>query len=249
MSKKLIIAASAVAGALMAQPAMAATYSYSVDNPSGSSAQGDITNFSTSYNDASETLSLSFTVDNLIGNAGWLAMSPGPNPKGVTGELALLYFDFAGGDIYAYSYSGENNGGSWNDPGDYIATFTDVLSTSVVGSLTTLSFSNLAVSAIQSHIPNPDAELGDWTGISFAEQLGIWFHIVNATVFDTNNGEITAFGTSGYQTWYDTRDRTTTVTVDVAEPSILALFGIGALAMGAARRRKKSLIKIPFPSA
>lgn len=233
------IAAVAIAGAVISTPASATLFEFDIDNPSGSSAQGDITNFFTSYDDDAQALSVSFSVDNLLGDFAWLAVSPGPNPKGEEGELALLYFDLTGGDIYAYGYSGQNNGNSWQNPGDFITSFSNVISTSVVGSVTTFSLTNLAVSAIQAHTPTPDDTPGDWTGVAFGEQLGIWFHIADAIGLTTANGKITNLHFGSGQSWYDTRDRTTTVT-DVAEPSVLALLGLGAFAAGAARRRKRA---------
>lgn len=237
-----ITALLAAAAALVAGPAMATVFSYTANNPGGADGQGDISIFSTTYDDVAETLSLSVEVDGLTGNQAWLALSPGPNPKGVTGELALLYIDLDGNDVYAYAYSGQNNGQSWTNPGDFIGSYSNVVTQSVNGSLTTFGFSGIDVSGIQSHNPSPDADPLDWTGVAFGDQIGIWFHIVNGSLTQGamvpgKGYEIDSFSYSGRQSWYDGQSKDAT---RVSEPAGAALIGFGLLGLVALRRRKRS---------
>ncbi|MEM8986891.1 MAG: PEP-CTERM sorting domain-containing protein [Pseudomonadota bacterium] len=232
-----LASAAAACVAFIAAPASATIYSYSIDNPGGASNAGDITNFSVSYNDAAgaEKLSLSVTMDLNIGNvdtnAAWLALSPKSNPKGTTGELALLYIDLVGNDVYAYEYSGQNNGQSHINPGNLIDVYTDVVTQSG-GSFLTFGFDNIDVSTVQSYIPTTPQP---WTGVSFGDHVGIWFHGVNGSITGDDNG-ISSFSYDGRnQSWYDATNRKTTV----SEPMTVALLGLGLLGLGVAARRRK----------
>ncbi|MEL6363265.1 MAG: PEP-CTERM sorting domain-containing protein [Pseudomonadota bacterium] len=239
---RLLTSAIAAAAMMGAAPAFATAYTWNVTNPGGSSAAGDITEFTTTY-DTVEELSFEFSVNNLTGDVAWLALSDGPNPKGEAGQLALLYIDITGGDVYAYNYSGQNNGNSWQSPGDFITSWADVLTVSTNGSETTVSFTDLDVSLVQSHTPTPDDTAGDWTGVAFDDKVGIWFHIAESGgTFETDGTQITGFNPDD-QSWYDTANKSTSISAGkpvepVSEPGMIGLFGLGLLGLGFAARRR-----------
>lgn len=104
--------------------AHATTYRWSWDGVTGpySAAGGAIESLTAEYNSANQNLKYNVTFGNAPGtssrpNGYWLAMSSGPNPKGVAGELALFYFDASRSTpvLTAYGYNGQNDGTSWMD--------------------------------------------------------------------------------------------------------------------------------------
>jgi len=88
-----------------------------------------------------------------------------------------------------------------------------------------------AINAHSPAIPNPTAP---WTGVRFADSVGIWFH--------TRSNATTTYGADGYLTnlrynefhWLDGSNLNTMVT---PEPMSLAALGMGAAAL--LRRKKK----------
>ena len=138
-------------------------------------------------------------------NGFWLVVSPGPNPKGNAGELAILYFDAktltANSTITptltVYNYNGVNGTNSWIDGNPSVAgnqtpdrifsslnpdTTATIMQLSATDNGTATNSSRrftveLNASIIQNHTPLYPAANGDpWTGVAFGSRLGAWFH-------------------------------------------------------------------------
>lgn len=166
---------------------------------------GQIKAINMSYNSASEKLSFQMKIDDMA-DGFTLALSPGDNPKGELGELALIYFDAsdpANPVVTIYEYNGQNNASSYNNPGNLILSSIsnpELFSIEVMqmGGNEVFSFM-VDANAINDYLANPE-----WTGIEFGEQVGIWLHPVKglSTDYDDNGAlEQWSFTKQG---WYDT---------------------------------------------
>jgi hypothetical protein len=211
-------------------------------------AGGRIESIRTTFDPSSQDFSFSVNFSNSITQGFWLAISPGANPKGHAGELALMYFDARiSGDarLTIYNYNGENGASSYRDGSPLSGTQTPdrvltSLSPSFAPALSVAESSGgrsfsiaFNAAAVNGHNPlYPAAGGNDWTGLAFGEQLGIWFHpVANLSSSYNNDGWLTNFG--GTQGWIDGNGFTTTL---VPAPGSLALVGLAGLC--AARRRR-----------
>lgn len=203
------------------------------------------------YTPATNRFGFSSTFSDRQTNGYWLAVSPGENPKGHAGELALIYVDLttaAAPSVTVYNYNGENGFSSFHDgstaagnqPADKIASTraTDgsgkklnaIVNVTNVGAGQRIDLV-LDTSLIQSHTPMYPGNT-PWTGLSFGQGFGIWWHPVK--------GLNTAYGNDGFLTqfnfntqgWFDGAGFTT-----VPTPGAAALVGMGAAAT--LRRRRK----------
>lgn len=181
----------------------------------------------------------------------WLAVSPGQDPKGHAGELAIFYFDMGGGTpkLTVYAYNGQNGNTSYKDgspqagnqPPDKI--LSSLVTTNWINALTVVNEANgtrtftldIDASAIQSHIPmypGPGGP-GEWTGAAFGQKLGLWFHpVVGITTQYDSSGWLSDFRFAK-QGWFDGNNFTT-----VPEPGTMVALGAGLAALAARRRRK-----------
>lgn len=142
---------------------------------------------------------VSFDVSTVVTRGFWLAISPGPNPKGHPGELAIMFFDATNlGDdttvtpkLTIYNYNGVGNSSSFMDGSPAAGTQTpdrifSSLNPGAASSIMQLSASDtgntrrfvveLDASIVQNHnplYPNPQGD--DWTGLAFGSKIGIWF--------------------------------------------------------------------------
>ncbi|MFN0134685.1 MAG: PEP-CTERM sorting domain-containing protein [Phycisphaerae bacterium] len=250
--------AAVAAASLTLAAANAATYQWSFDPNVGSvnHAGGTILSVTTTYNDATDELSWYATFGAVPGqpllrtDGFTLAISPGPNPKNHPGEMALFYFDAVGPTpiMSVYGYNAMNNQTSFNDGSnaggtqapDRIFTSQDD-PTNVISDIRaidngdgtrTLGFTMDATNIID-HLPlHPDAQ-DPWTGASYGDHIGIWFHQQAGTTRSYNsNGYLTSWG-SRKQGWLD---RNMETTVLVPEPASIGLM-VGGLIVGAIRRR------------
>ena len=112
------------------------------------------------------TFDVDFNADPTDVDGFWLVVNNGPNPKSSNvNELAIMYGDMATGTLSTFIYNGANNSNSLNNPAIHLQT--DTFST------TSDSLSiDIDASAINSWVGDPN-----YTGISFDNNIGIWFHI------------------------------------------------------------------------
>jgi hypothetical protein len=238
--------------------------SFKLDNGSGNhrytSAEGIAVNDSagmieaveSSFDPASGVFSWNATFGSVPGHSGLeadgftLALTGGPNPKGVDGELALLYFDASRQTpvLTAYSYNTKNDFSSYYDGSgargrqrpDRI--FSSILDGGVdfVDTLNpdgthTLGFS-LDASSINGHSPRYGVA-DDWTGIAFGEDLGVWFHPVSGPSTKYRDGYLKRWL---YSTQGGFDGSNVPIMPSAPEPSTLLMLAAGAWA--ALRKRK-----------
>lgn len=224
-------------GLVASSQASATIFTYDITNPPGSDGAGDVTAFSTSYNDVTQQLSWSSTVAESSGNLAdgfWLVLSDGPNPKDNVNEYAIFYGDSHTGNLTSYVYNGANSSSSWSTPGELIQSFAGGLSfdSSVAGE-NTFSFS-IDASFINAYVPTTPGT-NDWDGASFGESIGIWYHpaLFGANPTYNPDGSLASFPVAK-GSWYDTSDRDTTT---VPAPAIPLLLITGLIGMIAIKRR------------
>lgn len=236
-------------GLASAPSAHATIYSYNIDNPDGSANAGDITNFSTSYNDVTQMLTWSSTIERHNGHLAdgfWFVLSDGPNPKSNVDEYAIFYGDGYTGNLTSYVYNGANSSNSWNTPGQFIQSFAGAVN--VAFDATDFTDSNevtfslsIDISDINAFDLDNDGDLmdqPDWDGASYADKIGIWYHplVFNSTGATYNNdGSLNTFGVAR-NGWYDTSGRNTT-TVPAPAVALLTLTGLAGI-VGIRRRRR-----------
>lgn len=226
---------------IVAAAAQATFYSYSIDNPAGSTGGGDIKNITTSYSTTSQIFSWEYTID-AINDGFWLVVSDGPNPKGIDDQLAILYGDLNNNLLTAYQYNGLNSSSSYSTPGILLQQWSNVFTTVNTGpGIETTSFS-IDVSGINSAINS-----SNWEGIQFGEQIGIWFHPSRGSNFTYNDDrEITAF-TRASAGWHDSSNQTTTEEPvdpnEIPSPNALLLMVLGLLSLAYARHHQPIQLK------
>lgn len=196
-------------------------------------------------------------------NGFWLVLSPGPNPKGNAGELAILYLDAKTlgtnstitPTLTVYGYNGVNGTNSYIDGSPLTGTQTpdrifssrNANAASVVNTLTATDNGTsrrfvveLNASLIQGWTPLYPNTTDPWTGLAFGQQLGTWFHPTagTTTAYGTTAGAadfnfLTSFGYAS-QASFDTANLTTQWVVPT--PGAAALLGASGL-IGFRRRR------------
>jgi hypothetical protein len=235
--------------AVLAVPAMAAgddfRYEWSGTGPGNS---GDVKGASAIFAPDTNTLEFTTTVKKGKTDGFQVVFSPGPNPKGYSGELAALYFDASSAGtpkITAYAYNGLNPDNSWQD-GDEAAgiqapdkILSSIKTPSFVKSTTTKDNGNGTVTlgfkidatTINNHTPKyPGA--APWTGVEFGSKLGLWLKTfdISSIKYDSK-GFISSLNRT-HTGYYDFSNQHTT---PVPEPATMTALALGALAL---RRRK-----------
>lgn len=177
------------------------------------------------YDDSAErfTWDTTFNANPTDVDGFWLVVNNGPNPKkSNVNELAIMYGDMKTNTLTTYVYNGLNSANSYKT--------TDYLQTDTFSSDSNSLSIDIDVSAINSWSRDPA-----YSGVSFDEKIGIWFHISTGSTFTG----LTDSGFTDYsfasQGWYD-KDNLDATTV--SEPGSLALLGLGLVGLASYRRRK-----------
>lgn len=246
---------SIVALAALTLSAHAVTYrwSFDADNSPQGTAAGRTTAATAYYEQEREYFGYSVTMNpnssGQLANGFWLAVSNGPNPKGISGELAIFYFDATTTTptLTAYGYNGINGNNSFLDgsiqsgtqaPDRIASSLTNPnllrsigVSNNADGSRT-MSF-DIRGSLINNHT-SPYGNAADWQGVDFGNKFGIWYHPVTGLRSEYNQeGFLTKF-TPHKQGYIDLANETTEA---VPEPATMATLGLGVA--GLLRRRFK----------
>jgi hypothetical protein len=250
------IAIAAVAAGFAASATHAGFWRYTYSNPTNTW----YSSIRAEFDPDSSRFLWEFTAGSNV-NGYWLVVSPGPNPKGHAGELAVLYLDARGlatntsitPKLTIFNYNGLNGILSYMDgsqaPGVQIPDrIFSSLNPDTAGTIMQLSAADTAgqrrftveldASIIQNHMPMYPS-LDDWTGVAFGNKLGAWFHPAAGLV--TSYGEnpdspdfnyLTSFSYTG-QAAFDTTNLNTQW---VPAPGSLALLATAAL-LGLRSRR------------
>jgi hypothetical protein len=254
--KRSLVIATALATFSLAGSALATTWSYTWNRPSGASPTNDgaglFKSVTTSYNDATKqfTWSASFTAGagGVLPDAFTLAVNNGPNPKGIAGQLALIYFDASSAGtpkVTVYGYNGQNSFTSWQDgngvasgnqtPDKIISSTNNAGITASVTNIAGVRTLSLSMNAATVNAFNSayDTVTDPWEGIKFDQNLGFWYHPLSGADFTYNSaGWITNFNYCS-QGWFDTSGLRT-----VPTPGAAAL-GLMGSSMFLRRKRTK----------
>lgn len=254
-----LVAATAV---LTAGTAHAGFWRYTYSNPSSAW----YSSIRTEYDPDTKRFLWDFTAGSAV-NGYWLVVSPGPNPKGYAGELAILYLDARNlsanntvtPKLTIYGYNGQNGILSYMDGSQAAGVQTpDRIFSSMnpgnSGTIMQLSASDtggarrftveLDATIIQNYTPlyNGGAMGVEWTGVGFGQQLGSWFH--------PSSGLAASYGTDptaadfNYLTSFSYTGQASFDTLNlttqwvVPTPGAIALVGLGGFA-GLRRRRRE----------
>jgi len=247
----------AIGGLMVAQSAQAQTYrwTWNNDNSIVGNQVGQFKSAESTYRQEDGAFSFDYTIGrqagtNKIANGFWLAISGGPNPKGIAGELAIFYFDASTATpvLTAYGYNGENGFTSYKDGSPAPGTQAP---DKIASSLTTPNFikgigyqdlangdRKFAISIEGSVINNYQPQNGnpnDWKGVAFDQKFGVWLHPVLDANFSYNQDGFIQNFTNTQNGWMDGSNLSTEAVPEPASMTILAL-GLAALA----RKRKNS---------
>lgn len=255
-----VVAASVVAAGVMSPAAEAGFWQYNYSNPS----HAWFKSMTAEFDPATNRFKWDFTTGTQT-NGYWIALSPGPNPKGHAGELTVLFLDAKAlaanssitPTLTAYGYNGANGITSYLDGNAAVAgnqtpdRIWSSLNPDTTGTVMQLSASDtgttrrfiveLDASVIQNHSPlYPNSAGNDWTGLAFGPQMGAWFHPttgLNSTYGTDPSNPNFNFLTSFSYTGQASFDTTNLATQWVPAPGAVAVLGLAGIG-GRGRRRR-----------
>ena len=245
------LSVAALAAACSVASADVYSWEWNAGDTGTSSNGGAIENIDMRFNTASERFIFDVTFSDQISNGYTLAVSPGDNPKGHAGELALLYFDATDMNnvrVNAFAYNGLNAQTSYYDGSpdggvqapDQIQSSLNAIDAAMISATASDNAGQrtftlaLDASVINAHVPaNPGPNgPGEWTGLAYESLMGIWFHpVTNLQTGYGADGYLESW--SGQQGWLDGTNFSTSVPAP-ATSAILAVLGFG----GRHRRRR-----------
>lgn len=252
MKSAIIAGVVAIAGAGSASSATLYAWNWGVGDSGDygvNNAGGTFDSMSSTYDDASGLWTWNVTFSDQVTDGYTLAVSPGENPKGTSGELALIYFDNTGGSpvVTLYGYNGQNAQTSWADGSplggiqgpDKIASTIGlgsslIVDASVADGAGTRTFSlTLDAAALGAHVPTWPGPGGvaDWTGVEYGDEIGMWLHPVSWLHADYGIDGFLNSWSAETQGWFDGRRFKT-----VPTPGTAGLLALGGLV--ATRRRR-----------
>jgi len=171
------------------------------DNGTGENgAAGKLTQLDAYFNSVTNTFSWTATFEpcnGILPQGYWLVTNNGPNPKGHSGELAIIYFDattsFVDPTMTVYAYNGKNAADSYKDglkrvvgdqaPDRILSSLNDsswIYEKSVQNNpdgTRTFHFV-INASSIIHHNPVYPHPVDPWFGIGLDDLIGFWFHPV-----------------------------------------------------------------------
>jgi hypothetical protein len=256
-----LIAFAGVASLLASSITQASYYEYDLAVPDGkgNDGAGQITNLYTSYDP--HTSEFSFNVDikensrGVLANGYWAVINNGPLPKWHDNEYSIFYADTVNNRLTSYVYNGDAlsesfSGNSWIN-GELIQSYSGALTTVTTGNAVSIDFS-IDASAINNYVPPAATHVEhSWTGVQFAETVGMWFHpIFFDNIAYDENGALSAldFGVYADESpkhgWRDVKNRSSNYVTSehtvVPVPAAAWLFGSGLIGIFAASLRKGS---------
>ncbi len=268
--RTLTLSAAAIVASAGMSSATVYEWTWTPDSGVGSySDQGGDINWITSSFDSS-TNKLTWYTNMMVQSSRMgftLAINDGPNPNGLEGEMALIYFDAKNNtpELSVYGYNGRNDHTSYKDGTRYGSNYdnpdrilTSKYNSSSYGSWLhdktkrwendgslTMGFSIDATSIINHNPMYTDGSA--WKGIGYGDDIGVWFHTfsnLNRRYYGSSSSKAGFLKDWGFskQGWLDLTYGSTSPTDPVPEPASLLLLG-GGLGLGAIVRRRKNAAK------
>lgn len=237
MGFKTSIALAAVPVLFAIAPAHAGSFVFEDTNLNGNKRAGNFDHIKATFDTDTEEFSWSSTFSRNTSNGNladgaWLVVSGGANPKNHVDEYAIFYMDGDKGQVSIYNYDGVNSANSYQHETFLGTTALNV--TNVNSDTRTFDFSldATAINSMQSTF-GPD-----WKGISFEENIGLWFHSIDNPTITYNNNDIEQ-GIASFiyqaQGWHDSKNN---ATKKVPEPGSVAAIGIFAAAAATKLRKR-----------
>lgn len=229
----------ALASAAIGSSAFGAVFNWNYNgvSPSQNPGGGQISNIDASFNNVTDAFTWDVTYSNGVTkdtDGYWLVVSNGPVPRGTADQFAIIYFDasnLAAPKVSVYRYSGQNNGLSWQNPANLLAS-SQVAGSGISATATQTGGQrrfqlSLDATAINAAFPAPA-----WEGIEFGNSIGVWFHSVGglSTGYHSTSKKLNKFDYTR-EGWLDLDNQTTIPTPGAA--AMMALAGLVA-----ARRRR-----------